>query len=96
MAAGKFDIPPQLGSPKVLEYMRGQIAGGAVFRGGLKKGSGTTVTVTVRRTASTVNSISNFVPREEHSRATLASAIIFFNVGDQVVDVALPACLPPR
>ncbi len=36
------------------------------------------------------------VPTAECSRPTVASAIIFFNVGDQVVEVAFPTFRPPR
>src|SRR5581483_2845960 len=71
-------------------------AGVAVFLGGLKKGSLLTVAGTLWRTASTVISISSRVPGSAFSRATLASAIIFFNTGDHVVEVALPTCVPPR
>jgi hypothetical protein len=56
----------------------------------LKKGSFTTVAVAFCRTASTVISICNCVPIEEYAVSTLASAIIFFNTGDHVVDVAFP------
>src|ERR1700720_4457400 len=70
--------------------------GTAVFLGGLKKGVATTFAETVRRTASTVISIANIVPTAECSRFTQASAIIFFSVGDHVVEVALPTCFPAR
>jgi hypothetical protein len=68
----------------------------AVFLGGLKNGIGTTLAATVLRTASTVISMCRIVPGVECSRPTLASAIIFFKVGDHVVDVAFPTCRPPR
>ncbi len=48
------------------------------------------------RTASTVISTLSVVPTAEFSRLTQASAIIFFKVGDHVVDVALPTCRPPQ
>src|SRR5216684_6408505 len=73
-----------------------QITGIAVLRGGLKNGMGTTFAETVWRAASTVISILRVVPAAECSRLTQASAIIFFSVGDQVVEVALPICRPPR
>src|SRR6266478_2450053 len=73
-----------------------QITGTAVFRGGLKNGIATTFAETLCRTASTVISTLSVVPTAELSRATHASAIIFFKVGDHVVDVALPTCRPPR
>jgi len=66
------------------------------LRGGLKKGSGTTFAETVWRTASTVISMLSDVPFPELSRLTEARAIIFFKVGDQVVEVALPTWRPPR
>ena len=47
------------------------------------------------RTASIVTSICNFVPGFECAVSTLASAIIFFNIGDQVVEVAFPTCRLP-
>ncbi|HYL63897.1 MAG TPA: hypothetical protein VE077_14855, partial [Candidatus Methylomirabilis sp.] len=64
-----------------------QTTGTDVFLGGLKNGNATTFAETVCRTASTV--ISNFTvdPNDERSRSTQANAIIFFNVGDHVVDV---------
>src|SRR5439155_1638737 len=71
------------------------LAGVAVFRGGLKKGSGATMAFTVCLTASTVSSIPSSVPGAALSLWTLARAIIFFNVGDQVVEVALPICVRP-
>src|SRR2546422_179413 len=74
---------------------KGHSAGVAVFRGGLKKGSGTTVAFAVCLTASTVNSIPSSAPGGAHSLSTLARAIIFFSVGDQVVEVALPICVRP-
>src|SRR5437899_10685915 len=67
-----------------------------VLRAGLKNGSGTTFAETVRRAASTVISMLRVVPAVEYWRLTQASAIIFFRVGDQLVDVALPTCRPPR
>src|SRR6266436_6392137 len=73
-----------------------QITGTAVLRGGLKNGMGTTFAETVWRTASTVISMLNVVPAVALSRLTQASAIIFFSVGDHVVEVALPTCRPPR
>ncbi len=73
-----------------------QITGTAVFLGGLKNGRGTTFAETVCRTASTVISMLSVVPAAECSRFTHASAIIFFSVGDHVVDVALPTCRPLR
>jgi len=60
--------------------------------GGLKKGSGTTFAETVCRTASTVISVCSEVPGPECSRPTEAGAIIFFKVGDHVVEVAFPTC----
>src|ERR1700731_4239209 len=62
--------------------------GTAVFLGGLKNGIATTFAETVRRTASTVISIAKVVPTADCSRLTQASAIIFFSVGDHVVEVA--------
>ena len=72
------------------------MTGTAVFRGGLKNGVGITFAPTVCRTDSTVISIFSVVPIAECSRPTVANAIIFFNVGDHVVDVAFPMFLPPR
>jgi len=68
----------------------------AVFRAGLKNGNATTFAETVFREASTVNSKLKFVPSAALSRPTVASAIILFNVGDHVVDVAFPTCRPSR
>src|SRR5581483_7746411 len=79
-----------------LWWMEFHCTGVAVFLAGLKKGSFVTVTGTLWRTASIVISISSRVPGSECSRLTLASAIIFFSSGDQVVDVAFPTCVPPR
>src|SRR5437588_6571743 len=64
---------------------RKRYTGVAVFRAGLKKGSFTTRAPTLFRTASTVISISSLVPGAAWLLPTLASAIIFFSVGDQVV-----------
>src|SRR5260370_39648689 len=69
-----------------------QITGTAVLRGGLKNGMGTTFSETVWRTGSTVISTLRVVLAAECSRFMQASAIIFFSVGDQGVDVALPIC----
>src|SRR6266478_5146579 len=74
----------------------GQITGTAVFLGGLKNGMAATFAETVWRAASTVISMLSVVPAVECSRLTQASAIIFFSVGDHVVDVAFPVCRPPR
>ena len=68
----------------------------AVFLGGLKNGTGTTFADTIFREASTVNSMLSVIPKVALSLPTDARAIIFFNVGDHVVDVALPTCRPPR
>jgi hypothetical protein len=68
----------------------------AVLRGGLKNGSATTLAETVWRTASTVISMLSVEPTEEFSRLIQASAIIFFSVGDHVVEVALPIWRAPR
>src|SRR5258708_1304933 len=73
-----------------------QITGIPVFLGGLKNGVPTTFVETVWRAASTVLSMLSVVPNAECSRFTHASAIIFFSVGDHVVEVALPICRPPR
>jgi hypothetical protein len=72
------------------------MTGTAVFRAGLKNGMGTIFAETVWRTASTVISTFNVLPAAEESRSTDASAIIFFRVGDQVVEVALPMTFPLR
>ena len=64
------------------------MTGTAVLRGGLKNGMATTLAETVWRAASTVISMLSVVPAAECSRLTQARAIIFFSVGDQVVDVA--------
>ncbi len=69
-----------------------QITGTAVLRGGLKNGMGTTFAETVCRTASTVISTFSVLPAVACSRLIQASAIIFFSVGDHVVEVALPIC----
>src|ERR1700694_6084224 len=69
--------------------------GVAVFLGGLKNGSVVTFTFVLRRIASIVISICSEVPGFECSVSTLARAIHFFRIGDQVVVVALPACLSP-
>jgi hypothetical protein len=66
------------------------------LRGGLKNGIGTTFAETVWRTASTVISTLSVVPTAECPRLTQASAIIFFSVGDHVVEVAFPICRPLR
>ena len=66
------------------------------MRGGLKNGRGTIFAETVLREASTVNSILSVVPSEALSRLTEASAIMRFNVGDHVVEVALPTWRPAR
>ncbi len=47
------------------------------------------------RCASMVNSICSLVPGLEYSVPTLASAINFFNSGENAVVVALPTCLSP-
>ena len=52
-----------------------------------------TFTFVFRRMASIVISICSEVPGLEYSVSTLASAINFFRMGDQLVVVALPACL---
>src|SRR5512137_1983985 len=70
--------------------------GTAVFRFGLKNGSGTTVAVVFRRCASMVNSICSFVPGLENSVLTLANAINFFNSGENAVVVAFPTCRSPE
>jgi len=62
--------------------------GVAVFRDGLKNGSPVTFTFVFSRIASIVISICNSVPGLECSVSTLASAIIFFKIGDQLVVVA--------
>ncbi len=56
----------------------------------------TTVAVTFCRRASIVSSICSCMPGLEYGVSTLASAIIFFNSGDHVVEVARPTCLPPE
>src|SRR5690349_16694571 len=56
-----------------------------VLRSGLKNGSCATVAVTFWRTASIVISICSFVPGLDWAVSTLASAIIFFSIGDHVV-----------
>src|SRR5271166_3344059 len=66
-----------------------------VLRGGLKNGSGRTVAAARCLTASTVTSICSFVPGCACCGSTLANAINCFSNGDQVVDVALPACSRP-
>src|ERR1700686_5823678 len=67
----------------------------AVFLGGLKNGSVVTFTFVLRRIASIVISICSEVPGFEYSVSTLASAINFFRIGDQLVVVALPTCFSP-
>ena len=62
----------------------------------MKKGNGTTFAETLWRTASTVISMLSVVPAGALPRLTLPRAIIFFRVGDHVVEVALPTCRPPR
>lgn len=69
-------------------------AGVAVFRGGLKKRSGTTRAPTRCRTACIVYSNSRRVPDFSWPRSTLASAISFFSTSDHAVDVALPTWRP--
>src|SRR5262245_53789434 len=76
------------------EFMQAHTGSAAVFRLGLKNGVFTTVAVTRCLTASTVTSISNLVPSLAKSRRTVARAMSFFNVGDHVVDVAFPICVP--
>ena len=46
--------------------------------------------------ASIVISICSGVPGFAYSVSTLASAIIFFRIGDQLVVVALPTCFSPE
>src|SRR5271156_6325989 len=70
--------------------------GVAVFLGGLKNGSAVTFTFVFNRIASIVISICNCVPSFECAVSTLASAINFFRIGDQLVVVALPTCLSPE
>lgn len=70
--------------------------GTAVFRPGLKNGNPTTFAVTFCRTASIVISICNLFPACACPLSTLANAIIFFNTGDHVVEVAFPTCLLPE
>src|ERR1022692_1433426 len=70
--------------------------GVAVFLGGLKNGRGVTFTFVLRRIASIVISIWSEVPGFAYSVSTLASAISFFRIGDQLVVVTLPACLSPE
>lgn len=67
-----------------------QDGGVAVFLEGLKNGVLTTVAVTRCRTASTVTSRCRRVPSAKCGRSIVASAIIFFRAGDQVVVVARP------
>ena len=73
-----------------------QSASGAVLRGGLKNGKGTTLADTVLRAASTVNSILSVEPKVALSRLMEAKAIMRFSVGDHVVEVALPTWRPAR
>src|SRR2546426_11057277 len=80
----------------VVNGQRHLYTGTAVFRLGLKNGSGTTVAVVCFRWASMVNSICSFVPSFEKSVLTLPSAINFFNRGENAVVVALPACRSPE
>jgi hypothetical protein len=70
--------------------------GTAVFLAGLKKGVFTIFAVTFWRMASMVISICSLVPSFECEVSMLARAIIFFNTGDHVVDVALPTCFSPQ
>src|SRR5579863_2229824 len=70
--------------------------GTAVFLAGLKKGIFTILAVTFWRIASIVISICNLVPSLAWEVSMLARAIIFFRIGDQVVDVALPTCFSPQ
>ena len=70
--------------------------GVAVFLGGLKNGRVVTLTFVLRRIASIVISICNEVPGLAYSVSTLANAINFFRIGDQLVVVALPTCLSPE
>ena len=65
------------------------------MRAGLKNGSVATFTFVFNRIASIVISICRSVPGLECSVSRLASAIIFFNVGDHVVVVAFPTCRSP-
>src|ERR1700730_504992 len=67
-----------------------------VFLAGLKNGIAVTFTFVFRRIASIVISICNCVPGFACSVSTLASAISFFRIGDQLVVVALPTCLSPE
>src|SRR4051812_26059946 len=70
--------------------------GGAVLRGGLKNGVGTTTALTRWRAASTVTSISSAVLVANDGASIVASAISFFSTGDHVVEVAFPTCRVPR
>src|SRR5271156_165103 len=71
---------------------RSTYIGTAVFLAGLKNGIFTILAVTFWRMASMVISICSLLPSLECEVSMLASAIIFFRTGDQVVDVALPTC----
>jgi hypothetical protein len=73
-----------------------QRASGAVLRGGLKNGTGTTLAETVLRAASTVSSMLSVEPKVALSRLMEAKAIMRLSVGDHVVEVALPTWRPAR
>ena len=60
------------------------------MRGGSKNGSAATVTPTVLRRWSTVSSMARRVPGAAAEEETVARAIIFLSVGDQVLLVAFP------
>src|SRR6185295_4993769 len=79
-----------------ISYLLPYSGGVAVFRAGLKNGVFVTTAFTRWRTASTVISISSGVPIAACGVSIVASAIIFFNTGDQVVVVALPTWRPSR
>ena len=76
--------------------MQTRYTGVAVLRLGLKKGNDTTVAVVFFRCASIVNSICSLVPGFEYSVFTLASAINFFNSGENAVVVAFPTWRSPE
>ena len=85
VAPDKSGLPP---------HSKNQPGGVAVFLFGLKNGVLTTRALTRCRTASTVISNCTFVPGLVKPLFIVAKAIIFFKVGDQVLDVALPTCRP--
>src|SRR5688572_18573089 len=92
----RVSASPRLGTTGRPSGELGHAGGVAVFRGGLKKGVGTTVARAHLRAPSIVTSIRTSVPAATCGASIVARAISFFIVGDQAVVVARPICSPFR